>query len=86
MTYGRTKKNLRWQKIRFHGQVAEIALFMSQPPARLPGAEIKKKYAVSFDKICGSLELLFDSIEKQLKHANAPFVTSLAPFPFVLLF
>ena len=36
------EKFCRWQKIRFHGQVAEIAIFTSQSSTRRSNAEIKK--------------------------------------------
>ena len=39
------EKFCRWQKIRFHGQVAEIAIFTSQSSTRRSNAEIKKNNA-----------------------------------------
>ena len=53
------EKFCRWQKIRFHGQVAEIALLISQPPARLPGAEIKKNNGRRGSRHTADFSLLF---------------------------
>ena len=36
------EKFCRWQKIRFYGQVAEIALLVSQLSTHLSGAEMRK--------------------------------------------
>ena len=43
------EKFCRWQKTRFHGQLAGIAHLISQSSTHLSGAEIKKNYAPSQD-------------------------------------